>query len=375
MQYTVNRGEKGKVEVKVEVPKAAFEQSYGEFLKALGKDMKVAGFRPGNVPTDVLEGKVGISKILNETASHLASKNLADIFKKENIVPLGNPSIAVETLSKGFSFKFTAVLTDKPKAKIGDWKKIKVKKVAAKEVTAADIDESIKNVYEAWQARKSDVGGQKSDSGGAGDDQKSGKFIYDAHGNKIFLKEEGEKVSQLSNVSQDKIDDEFAKAIGARDVAHLKELVKRDLEKIMIDQVEAKLEQELFDELLKIGDVDVPDILIDDEINRIILRITQNLESQGKKLEDLLKEENTTLDGLKAKLRPQAEKNVKITLMMDEIGKSEKVEVGEEEIENAYKGVDTSKLSESQKQDLRNYLMISIFQAKTLELVKKSIAA
>jgi len=375
MQYTVNRGEKGKVEVKVDVTSADFLKVYEETLEALAKEVKVDGFRSGNVPRDVLEGKIGANKILNEAASFLISKNLSEIFKKENVVPLGNPSVAIQNLAKGSPFSFTATVVSKPKIKIGDWKQIKVKKVKVREVTDADITQSIKNIHEAW-LEKSKVKSQKSkvdeDQDGE-EDHKSGKFIYDAHGNKIFIKDEESK-SKSKVESGAAPDDEFAKAIGARDLVHLRELVKKDLEQIMLDRLEAKLEEELFDELLKIAEVELPDILVDDEINRIIVRISQNLEQQGKKLDDYLKEENTTLDSLKAKLRPQAEKNVKIMFAMDEIGSSEKIQITKEEIDNAAKGVDESKLSDAQKADLRNYLAVSVFQAKTLDLVKKTVA-
>ena len=373
MQYTVTREEKGKVEVKVDIPKPDFSKSYGDVLENLSRETKVEGFRPGKVPRDVLENKIGANKILNETASFLISKNLSEIFKKENIIPLGNPSVAIHSLAKDLAFSFTATIVSKPKVKIGDWKKIKVKRTVAREVTDKDVEESIGNIYEAWRKSQESKSKVESEDGKEEKEDSGKKFIYGAHGEKIFIKDEESKSD--SKVKSDEIDDDFAKAIGAKDLAHLKEIVKKDLEQVMLDQVEAKLEQELFDELLKIADVQVPDILIDDEINRIIVRISQNLEGQGKKLEDYLKEENTTLDGLRAKLRPQAEKNVEITLAMDEIGKSEKVEVTPAEVENASKGVDSAKLSEAQKADLRNYLGVSIFQAKTLDLVKKVVAS
>lgn len=373
MQYTINRGEKGKVEVKVDVPKDAFVQAYDQVLITLGKDPKISGFRPGKIPEDVIENHVGTNKILNETASFLISKNLSEIFKKENIIPLGNPNIAVHSLSKDSPFSFTATLTSKPQIKIGDWKKIKVKKVKAKEVSEKDVNDSIKNIYEAWSKQKKESGSQSQESSGENEEEQKGKkFIYDARGEKVYLKDDE---PPSATASKGEIDDEFAKKIGARDLVHLQELVRSDLEKIMTDQVEAKLEQELFDEILKLTIVEVPDILIDDELNRIIVRITQNLEQQSKKLDDYLKEENTTLDALKAKLRPQAEKNVKITLIMDEIGKADKIQVTKEEIDNAAKGVDESKLDEKQKRDMRTYLAVSIFQAKTLELVKKVVTA
>ncbi|OGD85982.1 hypothetical protein A2696_02190 [Candidatus Curtissbacteria bacterium RIFCSPHIGHO2_01_FULL_41_13] len=371
MQYTVNRGEKGKIEIKVDIPKAAFDEAYEKVLVELGKETNVAGFRPGNVPKDVLEAKIGTNKILNEAASFLISKHLSDIFKKENISPLGSPSVAVHSLAKDAPFSFTATVISKPKVKVGDWKKIKVKRVAAKEVGEKDVSESIKNIYEAW-LKNSKFKDQKSKSDEENENQTGKKFIYDAHGNKLFFKGDTES---SKGPKEPKVDDEFVKAIGARDLAHLREIVKKDLEQIVADQVEAKLENEIYEQVLKISEVEVPDILVDDEVNRIMVRLNSQLEQQDRKLDDYLREQNTTLEALRAKFKPQAEKNVKVTLIMDEIGKSEKVQVGREEIDNALKNINQADLKEDQKKDLEQYLAVSLFQAKTLDLVKKALAA
>lgn len=366
MQYTVTRGEKGKVDVRVDVPKAAFSEAYDTAVEKLSVDVKVSGFRPGHVPRDVVEGQIGTGRILNEAANLLVSKHLGEIFEKENIVPITSPKIAVESLTLDSPFSFTATLVQRPKVKLGDWKNIKVKKVAVKPVGDEDVEQSIKNIYEAWQKQKSQNGEPK-----LGEAEETGKFIYDAHGNRIPIKED--KAPKSSGAG--KIDDDFAKAVGANDLAHLNELVRRDLENIVADQAENKLEEELFDKMLEMGEIEVPDILVDDELNRIMMRLNQELERQGKKVEDFLREENTTMDALRAKWRPQAEKNVKTTLIMDEIGKQEKIQITKEELENAFKGVDESKLSEQQKVDLQQYIAVSLFQAKTLDLVKKTVAA
>src|SRR3990167_4802945 len=182
MQYVLNRGEKGKVEVKVDIPKATFVVAYGDVIGSFGKEAKISGFRPGKIPEDVVENHFGTNKVLNETASFLISKNLSEIFKKENIVPLGNPSVAIHSLAKDLAFSFTATIVSKPKVKIGDWKKIKVAKVKAREVTGKDIEESIKNIYEAW-VKKSKVGSQKSkvEENEEEKEESGKKFIYDAH--------------------------------------------------------------------------------------------------------------------------------------------------------------------------------------------------
>ena len=384
MQYTVTRGEKGKIEVKVNITKGEFDGAYNLTLNKYRNDVKIAGFRPGKAPDDVVESHVGLAKILNESASTLISKHLGDIFKKEDFVPIDSPNVAVESLSKGSPFSFTSTFTLKPKVVLGDWKKIKIKKVQAKEITEADVNESIKNIFEAWEKDKLKVKSEKLkvEGDGAGEsEEKTSKFIYDAHGNKVFFEDEESKSKSKvksgspSTNAQDKPDDLFAKAIGARDLAHLKEIVKKDLETLVADQVEAKLEEEIFAKLLEMCQIEVPDILIDDELNRILIRLNSQLERQKKTLEDYLKEQNTTLDALKAKWRPQAEKNVRISLIMDNIGKSEKVTVSKEELEATLKNVKSDNLSNEQKADLEAYVAVSIFQAKTLDLVKKTVSS
>ncbi|EKE12896.1 MAG: hypothetical protein ACD_13C00132G0004, partial [uncultured bacterium] len=303
------------------------------------------------------------------------SKHLGEIFEKENIVPITKPKIAVESLTLNAPFAFTATLVQRPKVKLGDWKNIKVKKVAVKPVGEDDVDQSIKNIYEAYQKQKDTKVTEEPFNefqGKPKESEASGKFIYDAHGNRIPIKQDKKNEDESD---ESKIDDVFAKAVGANGLTHLKELVRRDLENMVADQAENKLEEELFDKMLEMGEIDVPDILVDDELNRIMMRLNQELERQGKKVEDFLREENTTMDALRAKWRPQAEKNVKTTLIMDEIGKQEKVQITKEELENAFKGVDESKLSQQQKVDLQQYIAVSLFQAKTLDLVKKTVSA
>lgn len=373
MQYTVTRGEKGKIEVKVDVPKSGFEEAYNEVLSKLGQETNIAGFRPGKAPRDVILQHVGSNKILNQTASFLISKNLGEILKKEDLVPIDSPKIAIGSLAQASPFSFTASFTQKPAVKVGDWKKIKVKKIAAKEITEKDVAESIKNIFEAWQRQKGAKVPNVPDvlKGGDQEEQKSEKFIYDAHGNRIPIKDDK---GSPTTAAQDEIDDSFAKAIGARDLAHLRELVKKDLETIVAGQVETKLEQEVFEEILKIVQVEVPDILIEDELNRILVRLSSELERQSSDLEKYLAQQKTTIDELKTKWRPQAEKNVRITLVMDEIGRGEGVKVTKEELEVALKGVNETNLSADQKEDLERYLALSIFQAKTLDLIKKAVA-
>lgn len=374
MQYKVNKAEKGKIEVSVEITAAAFGEAYKSTIDSFSKEVNIAGFRPGTAPEGVVENKVGSNRVLNETASFLISKTLSEILKKEDLVPIDSPKIAIGALSKGSAFSYTASFTLRPQVKVGNWKGIKVKKIEAKAIEDADVGDSIKNIFDAWVKQKSNAtlrqsSGQASETSKVDEgEEDTQKFIYDARGNKIPIETEGK-----NKVNVHTIDDEFAKAIGARDLAHLREIVRKDLENIVADQVEAKFEQDIFEEILKLAEIEVAEILVEDELNRILIRLNSELEKQGKTLEKYLEEEKSTIDTLKNKWREQAEKNVKISLIMDTIGREEKVQVAKEELESALAGVNQTNLSAEQKRDLENYLVRTIFQAKTLDLVKKAL--
>src|SRR3989344_8787760 len=376
MQYTVTRGEKGKVEIKVDVSAKAFDVDYTKVAIQFSKEAKIPGFRPGQAPEAIVEQHIGLNRILNETASFLISKYLSEIFKKEEIVPIGNPKIAVNSLSKGQPFSFVATFYQRPPVKIGDWKKVKIKKAQVKPVTEEETTESVENIYKAWKKRKlATTEGTEEKTEGT---ESSKKFIYDAHGNKIFIKDEESKSKSkpsFAKASEGEIDDEFAKAVGAYDLANLRELVRKDLAAIVAENVESKFEDEMFEKILAICEVEPPEILVEDELDRMLARLNSQLESQKMTLDQYLAEQKTTLDGLKAKWRPLAEKNVKVTLILNEIGKVEKVEVAREEIDGALKGINQTNLSSGQKADLERYIAVSIFQAKTLDLVKKTAAS
>src|SRR3989344_8513024 len=192
MQYKVNKQSfssnkdtKGKVEVAVEIPAADFDAVYKETVKAFSKDINVDGFRPGTAPEGVVEAKVGANRILNEAASFLISKNLSEIFKKEDFVPIDSPKVAIGSLSKGANFSFTATFTLRPEVKVGNWKGIKVKKVEAKAIEDADVNDSIKNIFDAWIKQK---GTEVSKVSEVSNEEEN--VIYDAKGNKVHFSSE-----------------------------------------------------------------------------------------------------------------------------------------------------------------------------------------
>ena len=367
MKYTVSKQDKGKIEIKVSVPSAAFGEAYGKVIGEMAATAKIAGFRPGNAPLDLVEGHVGANKVLNETATFLVSQHLGEIFKKEALSPIDSPKLAFDNLAKDTDFAFTVSFTQRPDITVGDWEKVKVAKVKPKDITEEDIEKSIENIYKAWVEREGSKGTKGTD-GAEGEENKNA--ILDSKGNPVVSesKAEDKKV-------EGKPDDEFAKGVGARDLAHLKELVKKDLENIIAGQIETKYEEEIFEKLREVTIVEIPEVLVDDELNRMLVSLAEALAREGKDLKAALEAEKMTIDELKGKWRPQAEKNVKTALLVNKIGQDEKIAVTDAEVAEAMAKTAEQNMSSEQKADLQRYVAFNIFQAKTLDLIKKTVTA
>ncbi len=372
MDYEVT-SQKGEITIKVKVSQPVFNQAYEQMVVKLGAGIQVPGFRQGKAPIHVLEQHIGPGRLLTETANALISQYLGEILIKEKITPISRPKIAIDSLAKDAPFIFQVTVLKKPEVKLGDWKQIRVKRAKAKSITQKDVEESVRNIFEMWKeqqekaAQKTNEGGKENQASVSG----TGRFIYDAYGNKIYIKDDNKPAGK----SKWSINDEFAQAIGAKDLAHLNDLVRSDLEAVLKEQIDAKLEAEIFDKILAISTVEAPDSLVEEELNRLLARLSSQLARQGKKLEDFLNEEKMSLDDLKTKWRPIAEKNVKITLILNEIGQAENVQVASDEVEKVLKELGKDTAPAEEKAAIGELVAVSIFQAKTLELIKNIISS
>ncbi len=312
-------------------------------IKDLGQDLVIDGFRKGQAPVSLLESKIDGNKILDKALSLILPDVLKEILEKEKFTPLTYPQISLTKVAAGNDLEFNLVFTLPPEVKLGDYKSVRVKKAEIELVPEEKITQSILNIFDARKKEGS---------------AKEENVIYGADGKK------------LSGFGYTEPNDEFAKSLGARDLPHLKELVKSDLEEIALSEAERKFETDLFKELTEISTVEVPDILVEDELNRMVSRAQTDLSRAGIKFEDYLKEANKTVEQLMIDWRPQAKNNVEVQLILGEVGKKENIEVNDDELESAMSETDPSKLDEQTRTDLENFTRYAIFQTKTLKFLK-----
>jgi trigger factor len=356
-------------------------------LTKLAKEVKVPGFRKGNIPTSVVAKHVDSTILQQQTLEDALSKAVADSFMSEKLQPLDRPEVEVKKFVPGAELEFTAETEIVPKVTLGDYKTLKAKPAKVK-VEAADINSIIVRMQENF-AEKSEVkrAAQEGDEviidfvgirddvafdGGTASDyslklgggqfipgfeegvlgHKAGeefdlklKFPRDYHAKDLQDADVVFSVT-LKSVNENKlpeVNDEFAAKCGPFTTA---EELRADIERELTAQKEReateKLKDELVKELVEKSTVPVPEILVKDQERSIEQDFVQNLAYQGINLDSYLEMNNFTTkeEWLDKEVHAVAESRVKAGLVLAELSKALEIDASRQELEehiNLYK--------------------------------------
>lgn len=348
-------------------------------LKHLAPQVKVPGFRAGKVPPAIIEKNVDQNALQSEVIEHAINKLYATAVREENLRPVANPEIAIKKFVPFTDLEFEAVIPIVGAIKLADYKKTKLTKQPVK-IEAKDVT----NVIESLQTRAAErtevkraakngdeividfTGTDKKGQPVAGADAKeyplilgSDSFIPGFEDELLGLKPGDDKtfdivfpkdyaakalrgqtvtfkvhVHKISEMTKPKLDDNFAAAVGPfKTVAELKDDVKKQLTIEREREASVAFENELLNKLADKSTIEIPALLIDEQVERIEQEEKQNLMYRGQTWEDHLKDEGVTAEEHKAQKRPDAEQRVKIGIMLTEIANAEGIDVTPEEIE------------------------------------------
>lgn len=316
MKITVKKLPRSEVEIEGELESEIFESYFSKALKKVGENVEIDGFRKGKVPENILLSKIPEIKILEEMAELALSEHYPKILEDEKIDAISRPEISITKLARnnplGFKIK-TAVL---PIIKLGDYKKTAQKiinDVTDTERNPVVTDEDLENTI--MDIRKS---------------RAKKTHITEAHEHK-----EGEehKHEEPKEEELPKFDDAFVQAIGPfKDVADfkakLKENLKLEKENLQKEKTRLKIIEKVIDE----NELDLPEILVEVELDKILYRIESDITQMGLKFEDYLKHLNKTVEDLKKEFRRDAENKAKLALILNKIAKAEKIVADEEQV-------------------------------------------
>lgn len=357
---------KSVTEVQISVPWSDLEAKYNETFTKLASEVEIPGFRKGTAPTNMVEPQLA-QPVQQELLRVVMPTYLMEALQGSDIVPIDYPQYQVISFSKGQDLKFNARVTERPKVTVGDYKIIKVSKATPKVINDADVDKVVGDLFNRWKTRNQTVtnNGQGTPVNTAAQNGTAGSMSFNQTNQDTPV--------PASSTSQTP-DDSFAKAVGASNLVDLKTKIKTDLENEAKYEGELDYEESILQEVEKMTSVDVPEILIQDELNRMLVSLQRRVADMGLLLEDYLKNQNKTLEGIKTEWRPQAEKNVRMELGLSEIARIENVNVTDEELQAEIDKITDQRVkSQFESQEPRMHLRHALRQTKTLNLLKSLV--
>ena len=345
-------------------------------LLKLAKELKVEGFRKGKVPAEVAKKFIPENDLNAEVVDYAVRTTVVPAFQEVEKSPLVMPSVNVTKYVPDEIVEYTATADIIPEVKLGDYKKLGVKKETVK-VTEKEIKEILDNIATSFGEKKVvkreaklgdevviDFVGKKDGEafkGGSAKDYKltlgSKTFIPGfeegvvghSSGDKFdlpltFPKDYGVKdlagakvvfevlVKQVNEIVKPKIDDELAKKCGPfKKLDELKADIKKNLQAQNEHKLEDKYKDDLVNELVKKSKIPAPEILIDDQVRAIRDDMTRNAAAQGLSFEEFLEANNETLENWEKEARKIAEQRVKASLALQNVALAEKITVLDDE--------------------------------------------
>ena len=309
---------KSEVEIEGELEADLFESYFSKALKALGENVQIDGFRKGKIPENVLLANIPESQILGEMAEMALSEHYPKILEENKIDAISRPEISITKLARknplGFKIK-TAVL---PVIKLPKYKDI-AKGIISKitdaekniEVTEKDLEDTIMDI------RKS----------------RAPRTHVKEHVHKEGEKHDHEHEHVETKEELPEFNDEFVKAMGPfKDVADFKAKLKENLKLEKQNLQKEKTRLKIIEKIIDESALDVPELLIEIELDKILYRMESDIAQMGLKFEDYLKHLNKTKEVLRSEFRVDAEKKAKLALILNQISKEEKIMADEEQV-------------------------------------------
>lgn len=414
MKAVLQKKENNKVFFNFELEAKAFE---GAIQKAYLKNrsrFNIPGFRKGKVPRKIIEMNYGEGIFYEDAINILLPDAYEEAITELDLEPVDTPDIDIEEIEKGQPVLVKVEVDVKPEFKLGDYKSIELEKIEYN-VTDEMIEHELKHVQDAnarlldasdREVKEGDivtidfegfVDGEQFPGGTAEgyeltigsnmfipgfEEQLIGnkkdeqvevnvKFPEEYHEETLAGKEAMFKVTihDIKEKELPELDDEFAKDVSEFDtLEEYKNDIREKLEKEMKNQEEIETENRVIEKALEISEVDIPNGMVETQLDNEIRQFDYRLRTQGLDLEKYLELTGSKIEDLREQLKPAASNRVKVDLLLEAIVKEENIEVTEEDIDE-----ELIKLSEQYGAEDKEEF-IADMKKGDLEFIKTGIA-
>ncbi len=378
MNATYEKKEKGTGVLTVILEPDELKPFLDRAAKKIAEETQIAGFRPGKAPYEVLEKQVGAMKIYQQAAEYAVEKTYPEAVVQHNLQTIGSPQVSVEKIAPGNQFVYTATVALLPHVKLGNYTKIKEEK---KEIAASaeEVDKTINNLRRMFgKEKRVDRPAQHGDKveidmetfmdnvpleGGQSQKQPvtigEGHFIpgfeeqlvemkageqkeFELHFPKEYHRKDladkkatfKVKAHTVFEIEQPELNDDFAKQVGNfANLAALRSQIESNVKQEKTEKEQQRWELAVIDKVIEQSTFDeIPDMLIENELHRMMHELESDITKQGMKFDDYLQSINKTKDQLHEELKPRALKRVQTAIALRAIAEAENISVDDREL-------------------------------------------
>jgi trigger factor len=342
------------------------------------KSIKVPGFRPGKAPIALIEKNIDQKALLDEFMEHALNDLYRDAINQEKLRPVSQPQVELKKFVPYTSLEFHADVETIGSIKLADYKNIKLAKKPVS-ISAKDVNDILDNLKKRMATRSEvkrtaklgdevviDFDGSDEDgkpiNGASGKEYPlilgSNSFIPGFEDKVVGMEAGKEKefditfpadysvaalqnkkvtfkvnANKIQELKEPKLDDDFAKKAGPfKTLAELKADVKTQLKSEREKEADQQYENELIQKIVEKSSVEIPEVLIEEQIERLEEEEKRNLMYRGQTWQEHLEAEGVSEEEHKSRQKPDAELRVKAGLVLSEIADNEQITVEPEEL-------------------------------------------
>lgn len=397
MKSTLISKENNEVKFKMEITAEEFENAVVKVYQKEKDKFEIDGFRKGKAPRSLIEKRYGEGIFFEDAVNNLFSLNYPLAVDELELDIIDYPRTEFGQIKKGEGFEITVTVSVYPEFEVKDYTGVEIEKVS-EEVTDEDLEKEMKNLADR-NSRMVEVDRPAQDgdmvlidyAGFVGDDQfeggtaerqplklGSGTFIpgfeeqligavkgeerdvnvtfpeqyhsEDLAGKEAVFKC---KVHEVKEQEIPVLDDEFAKDVSEFDtLEELKASKKEDLVKAKAAQAESLMKNSVIEKVFEANDIDVPEVMVQSEIDSMISEFDQQLRAQGMDIQSYFQYMGQDQNTFREQIREDAFKRTKTRMIVSKIADQEDFEVTEEEVKAelekmaAMYGLEVEKLTE-----------------------------
>lgn len=395
-----------------------------ETVKELSVARPVPGFRPGKLPFADGMRLFGPMAVLEGALEKIVRAMYVRAVMDKQISPVGSPNVNVDTMVPDQPLKFTVIAPVEPMAtKLPNLKECSVDR-QKKTIDESQIDTTIDQLRKMRRSEAPVERAATADDlvvvdlemkkdnviidGGAGTDYRV--YLSEEHYIPGFAKElvgikagdernfklpfpkehyqkhiAGQdidfnvKAKQVFELQLPEVDETFTQSVGATDAADLRKKIRENMEQEANQKSEEAAEIALLEQLTnKTTFTDIPEILVNEEVRRMLAELQQGIDQQGMKWEDYLSSIKKTMDDLKIEFAPQAIRRIKSAVLIKAFAKEANIEISEDDVDQEIDAIlaslrknDSETRERVTAPDYREYVQVQMRNRKALEWMKE----